>query len=139
MTLICFHLLKDSRTHRDVLRPLDVLALLLSAICHDVGHPGVNNSFLVNSQADLALLYNDQSVLENHHAAMMFKLLRSMGEDAQGEHDILGKLNARDAADFRRTCIQTILGTDMTKHFSQVRALAGLDAQPLSRFAWLGC
>lgn len=31
-----------------ILRPKDILALLIAAIGHDVAHPGVNNSFLVS-------------------------------------------------------------------------------------------
>ncbi|KAG2232414.1 hypothetical protein INT48_005717 [Thamnidium elegans] len=36
----------DQKTYR-ILRPKDILALLIAAIGHDVGHPGVNNSFLL--------------------------------------------------------------------------------------------
>lgn len=31
-----------------LLRPIDVLALLMAAIGHDVGHPGVNNGFMAS-------------------------------------------------------------------------------------------
>jgi len=132
VTLICFHLLKDL-TKREVLRPLDMLALLLSAICHDVAHPGVNNAFLVNSNADLALVYNDQSVLEHHHAATMFRLLHKLGKRSGGKYDILGRLSVRDRAEFRKTCISMILATDMTKHFSQVDTLHSIAAKMHTR------
>lgn len=36
---------------------------------HDFDHRGTNNNFLINSKQPLAILYNDKSVLENHHAA----------------------------------------------------------------------
>jgi hypothetical protein len=32
---------------RDVLRPQDVLAVLVAAMGHDVGHPGLSNAFMV--------------------------------------------------------------------------------------------
>lgn len=32
---------------RDIIRPCDIFALLMASIGHDVGHPGVNNIFLV--------------------------------------------------------------------------------------------
>lgn len=31
-----------------ILRSIDIFALLIAAIGHDTGHPGVNNAFLVN-------------------------------------------------------------------------------------------
>lgn len=53
----------------------DIAALILSAAAHDVDHPGHNNLFEIKSKSKLATLYNDQAVLENHHAATFFFLL----------------------------------------------------------------
>ncbi len=44
---------------QQILRPLDKLALCVAALGHDIGHLGVQNSFLVNSNDPLALQYND--------------------------------------------------------------------------------
>jgi cAMP-specific phosphodiesterase 4 len=55
------------------LTPLERFALLLSALCHDIRHPGLNNTYQVNAQTPLAMLYNDQAVLEHHHAATLFR------------------------------------------------------------------
>ncbi|KAJ2355682.1 3',5'-cyclic-nucleotide phosphodiesterase, partial [Coemansia sp. RSA 2611] len=52
-----------------ILRPIDVMALIIASLCHDLGHPGLNNAFMVRARTQLAELYNDQSVLENFHAA----------------------------------------------------------------------
>jgi hypothetical protein len=30
-----------------LLRPIDILGLLMASLGHDVGHPGVNNGFMV--------------------------------------------------------------------------------------------
>ena len=49
---------------------------MVSALCHDVDHSGRNNHFEVSSYSKLALRYNDESVLENHHAATTFKILK---------------------------------------------------------------
>ena len=43
--------------------------LLVSTLVHDVDHNGLNNNFHINSQSPLAVLYNDISVLENHHCS----------------------------------------------------------------------
>ena len=53
---------------------VEYFALIVSALCHDLEHPGVNNPFLVSSRSDLATLYNDRSVLENHHCCRAFQV-----------------------------------------------------------------
>lgn len=45
--------------------PLEKFALLVAALCHDMDHPGLNNIYLINNRAPLALTYNDSAVLEN--------------------------------------------------------------------------
>ena len=88
------------------------LALLTAAICHDLDHPGTNNAFQVNSSSGLALRYNDVSVLENHHSATAWKILRTNGADI---------LTSLDKAQFklcRSLIISSILMTDMGSHFS---------------------
>ncbi|VVC28354.1 Hypothetical protein CINCED_3A011827 [Cinara cedri] len=57
-----------------LLDQLDEACCLIAAITHDIDHPGKSSAFLCNSQNDLAILYNDISVLESHHAALTFKL-----------------------------------------------------------------
>jgi len=60
---------------------LEIFAILLSAIIHDVEHTGTTNNFHVNSRSHLALLYNDRSVLENHHLCFAFTVLKSRDQD----------------------------------------------------------
>ena len=57
------------------LSDLNVMACFLSCLMADLGHPGVNNSYLIATKHPKAIRYNDKSVLENHHCAMAFKLL----------------------------------------------------------------
>eukprot|EP00002_Diphylleia_rotans_P020061 TRINITY_DN3887_c0_g1_i6.p1 TRINITY_DN3887_c0_g1~~TRINITY_DN3887_c0_g1_i6.p1 ORF type:complete len:1300 (-),score=259.34 TRINITY_DN3887_c0_g1_i6:170-4069(-) len=59
---------------------LDIYALMLSALCHDLDHPGLTNGYEISSESVRAMLYNDISVLENHHAHMAFRLL--LAQDA---------------------------------------------------------
>jgi cAMP-specific phosphodiesterase 4 len=58
---------------------LEILSLCIAAAVHDIDHPGFNNNFLVQTQHPLALLYNDQSVLESHHLSRAFEISRMKG------------------------------------------------------------
>jgi len=49
------------------LSQLELLAVVTAAVCHDLDHPGVNEKFLVSAGSHLAVLYDNVSVLENHH------------------------------------------------------------------------
>jgi hypothetical protein len=91
----------DVRAKRG-LDSVDALALMLSAICHDLMHEGLTNSFQVNSCSQLARLYNDASV--NHHCAVAFELL-----DAAG---ILDELDAGEKKALRKLMVAAIMATD---------------------------
>lgn len=92
----------------DKMKPHIIFAMLISAISHDVDHPGNTNSYEINSQSKYAKIYNDISVLENHHCSLTFQLLES--------NNILKFIKPEDFKEFRKTIIQCILGTDMSKH-----------------------
>lgn len=117
--------------------PLELFALLLSAVVHDMGHPGVNNAYQINAKTDLALIYNDISVLENFSAARTFKLL--MGKDKDESINIFSGFKNNQKLSIRKLVIEAVLHTDMTKHFSMVSKLKGLlilkDESPMS-FNW---
>lgn len=73
----------------------EIAALIITAIIHDLDHPGRTNPYLCNTRHQLAFLYNDKlvendyysllcslhwifflfsAVLENHHVALSYKL-----------------------------------------------------------------
>lgn len=93
----------------------DLFLILLAALVHDVDHRGLNNSFHINSGSPLALLYNDISPLENHHAATTFQLLRL--------HNVLEKWTDADARRARNLLISCIMATDMKQHPALTDAL----------------
>jgi len=123
---ICFLALHHTRAATLVLTPVERLAVLLGGLCHDVDHPGVNNVFESNTFSELAVRYNDASVLENYHSALMFSLLRpsevgrrpvpGSSSGAEEEAFSLLRLPRADFQAFRRTAVSGILATDMTHH-----------------------
>lgn len=46
---------------------IDIFSILLASLAHDFKHPGGNNLYQINAKTQLALTYNDASVLENFH------------------------------------------------------------------------
>ncbi|KAI5465824.1 hypothetical protein BGZ63DRAFT_348455 [Mariannaea sp. PMI_226] len=94
--------------------PFEALTLLITAIGHDVGHPGVNNGFLVTLNAPLAQLYNDQSVLESFHCAAYSQILRRYWPAAF------------DDTKMRKLMISSILATDMGMHFDYMKKLGDI-------------
>ncbi|ODM95817.1 Calcium/calmodulin-dependent 3',5'-cyclic nucleotide phosphodiesterase 1A, partial [Orchesella cincta] len=94
---------------------LEIFSLLFAALIHDFEHTGRTNNFHVNVGTELALLYNDRSVLENHHVSAAFRLLRD--EDKS----ILTNLKPEEFRDFRNLVIEMVLSTDMSTHFGQIK------------------
>jgi len=97
-----------------LLGPFHALTLLISAIGHDVGHPGVNNLFLITINAPLAQLYNDRSVLESFHCAAYSQLLRRHWPAAFSDLAM------------RKLMINAILATDMGLHFQYMNQMRDL-------------
>ena len=64
--------------YQEWMTTLEILAILIAAAIHDVEHTGTTNSFHVHSNSEFALLYNDKSVLENHHLYTAFKLIQDV-------------------------------------------------------------
>ncbi|KAL0048533.1 hypothetical protein WJX82_005213 [Trebouxia sp. C0006] len=84
-----------------------------SAAVHDFEHGGVNNDFLIKTAHPLAITYNDQSPLENHHlAAATLENLKP-----QHLYTPVALLRSEEFMLFRQNNTSMVLGTDMKKHF----------------------
>jgi hypothetical protein len=59
------------------LSELDLATLIIGGAVHDFEHQGWNNAFMIETQHDWALNYNDVSVCENHHIAAAFKMIKN--------------------------------------------------------------
>ncbi|KAF8504419.1 hypothetical protein F5888DRAFT_1605950 [Russula emetica] len=91
------------------LTPVDLFCLYVASIGHDVGHPGVTNSFMKNAQAPLSSLYDHNSPLEQLHYTLLLHILRRQG---------FGFLldNPHSTPHFRKLLAETVLATDMRVH-----------------------
>jgi len=85
-------------------------AFHIATISHDVGHFGRTNFFCMSTKAEVAITYNDRSVLENMHAAMAFRIMN------HPSRSILDGFEESDILIFRALVIEYILATDMSKN-----------------------
>ncbi|NXJ41686.1 PDE4D phosphodiesterase, partial [Ciconia maguari] len=106
------HVLLSTPALEAVFTDLEIMAAIFASAIHDVDHPGVSNQFLINTNSELALMYNDASVLENHHLAVGFKLLQ------EENCDIFQNLSKKQRQSLRKMVIDMVLATDMSKHMN---------------------
>ncbi|CAF2531099.1 unnamed protein product [Rotaria sp. Silwood2] len=102
----------------NIFTQLEITALLFAAVIHDFEHPGLNNNYLVKTKSDLALIYNDFSVLENHHSSSVFKLLRDK------RLNIWSNMSPDEYRIFRSLVISLVLATDMANHASLIERMS---------------
>lgn len=90
---------------------LDRLTMIVSAIVHDLDHPGTNNLYQVNKKTELAVKYDNKSVLERYHIDLSNSLF--------GEIKLLEALHLSegDKTLFLEGMRDLILYTDMAQHF----------------------
>ncbi|CAE6434818.1 unnamed protein product [Rhizoctonia solani] len=130
-----------------VLRNVDVFALLLAAVGHDVGHPGLSNAFMTNADTPLSRVFDHKSSLEQLHCALLLRLMHKYGmghllmtrpakTPTGGKSGLVSYasspgLNAtyqqsslehglRQPHGFRWLLVQTVLATDMSVHFDWI-------------------
>jgi hypothetical protein len=95
--------------------PMDVMGVVLAAAIHDVGHDGRNNAFHANKGDELALIYNDKSIMENFHASQGFSLMAN-----KPETNFTHTLPVEQFRILRKEVVSMVLGTDMALHFTHV-------------------
>ena len=90
----------------------------MGCICHDYKHPGVNNNFLIDTDDNIALTYNDIGVLENMHVSEAFKLMHS-----DNNFNVFEGFDRDKYKKIRKQIIQCVLATDMSKHSLSINFL----------------
>ncbi|XP_052582240.1 dual specificity calcium/calmodulin-dependent 3',5'-cyclic nucleotide phosphodiesterase 1A isoform X5 [Peromyscus californicus insignis] len=106
------------------LTELEILAMVFAAAIHDYEHTGTTNNFHIQTRSDVAILYNDRSVLENHHVSAAYRLMQ------EEEMNILVNLSKDDWRDLRNLVIEMVLSTDMSGHFQQIKNIRNSLQQP---------
>jgi len=106
------------------LSELEVFSVMLSAVCHDVGHLGVTNDFRVKDGDEGAVTYNDRSVNEMMHVSLTYRVLHRQ------ECDILrGAFSMKQKEAIRKIVIEAILQTDMAFHFKNLATIKAIIAE----------
>ncbi|TYZ63863.1 hypothetical protein PybrP1_006225 [[Pythium] brassicae (nom. inval.)] len=105
---------------------VEIFAMLVAALCHDIDHPGNSNDLELRTLSPLALTHNDDAVLERHHCRVTFIILNHKSAK------ILQHLDEARARRVRQLIIYCILATDMGKHFEKCKALEALSRRQLS-------
>jgi hypothetical protein len=92
------------------LTPFDVISIITACLVHDLGHPALNNTFQINNNSDVAITYNDKSVLENFHVSECFRILRKENTN------IFVRFDNSQYRNVRKRMIEMVLSTDMINH-----------------------
>ncbi|XP_059417543.1 high affinity cGMP-specific 3',5'-cyclic phosphodiesterase 9A-like isoform X1 [Carassius carassius] len=103
-SMICLCSLQEKFTQ------VDILILMTAAVCHDLDHPGYNNTYQINARTELAVRYNDISPLENHHCAVAFQIF------SQPDCNIFANFDPEAFKQIHQGTTTLILATDMARH-----------------------
>ena len=103
---------------------IDICSLILSCMCHDFKHFGLNNNFLKLTKHKLAIRYNDISILENMHISETFKLINS-----NPDCNIFFDVDKTTYEKMRKKMISCVLSTDMFYHSNHTQFMKDLIAK----------
>jgi len=99
-----------SKFFKENMTSKELLASLMAAAAHDVGHDAVNNRFHIVTRSRLGTRYNDRSPLENYHTCLAFELLY------KSDNNWFHSFPLADQSYLRSLIIELIIGTDMSYH-----------------------
>ncbi|GAA6108084.1 dual 3',5'-cyclic-AMP and -GMP phosphodiesterase 11A [Tachysurus ichikawai] len=107
----CMFSMLTTAGFQETLSELEILALIVGCVCHDLDHRGTNNAFQAKTGSALSLLYGTSATMEHHHFNHAVMILQSEG------HNIFSNLSSRDYGDLMQLLKQSILATDLTLYF----------------------
>ncbi|XP_058041104.1 cGMP-dependent 3',5'-cyclic phosphodiesterase isoform X4 [Ahaetulla prasina] len=113
------------------LEDIEIFALFISCMCHDLDHRGTNNSFQVASKSVLAALYSSEgSVMERHHFAQAIAILNTHG------CNIFDHFSRKDYQRMLDLMRDIILATDLAHHlriFKDLQKMADVGYDPANK------
>ncbi|XP_049583435.1 dual 3',5'-cyclic-AMP and -GMP phosphodiesterase 11A isoform X1 [Syngnathus scovelli] len=107
----CMFAMLTTAGFQETLTEVEILALIVGCVCHDLDHRGTNNAFQAKTGSALALLYGTSATLEHHHFNHAVMILQSEG------HNIFSNLSSAEYSNLMQLLKQSILATDLTLYF----------------------
>nr|XP_020452120.1 dual 3',5'-cyclic-AMP and -GMP phosphodiesterase 11A isoform X1 [Monopterus albus] len=107
----CMFAMLTTAGFQETLTEVEILALIVGCVCHDLDHRGTNNAFQEKTGSALALLYGTSATLEHHHFNHAVMILQSEG------HNIFSNLSSTEYSNLMQLLKQSILATDLTLYF----------------------
>lgn len=113
----CFLCIKNLNLQQS-LDDIELFALFVSCLCHDLDHRGTNNQYQVASKSVLAALYSSEgSVMERHHFAQTMCIVNTDG------CNIFENLSSKDYTTVLDLVRDIILATDLAHHLKIMNSL----------------
>ncbi|KAG0314297.1 High affinity cAMP-specific and IBMX-insensitive 3',5'-cyclic phosphodiesterase 9A [Dissophora globulifera] len=125
VTAVLYHMLLEMKASQYLSKP-DMAAVLLAGLCHDIGHPGLNNLFQVNAKTELVKQFGETSVLEKYSCSLAMDLVTKHRLFRNIEHSpeaTLPEGNRASEASMRDAMLKAIMATDMTFHYDMLNNL----------------
>jgi hypothetical protein len=92
-----------------ILTPLECLALVVAALCHDIDHS--DHEEQAGTDIGLSVLYRDRPVMEVHHCEQTMNII------TKAEQNIFEHVPEDQQMQLWQMIISLILATDMAQHF----------------------
>ncbi|KAI5107221.1 dual 3',5'-cyclic-AMP and -GMP phosphodiesterase 11A [Silurus meridionalis] len=73
----CMFSMLTTAGFQETLSELEILALIVGCVCHDLDHRGTNNAFQAKTGSALSLLYGTSATMEHHHFNHAVMILQS--------------------------------------------------------------
>ncbi|KAK3568504.1 hypothetical protein QTP86_008606 [Hemibagrus guttatus] len=73
----CMFSMLSTAGFQETLSELEILALIVGCVCHDLDHRGTNNAFQAKTGSALSLLYGTSATMEHHHFNHAVMILQS--------------------------------------------------------------